>query len=552
MNLLDRAIAWANPGRGAARAIARARIAMAAAGTTTLGMDAGTGGGHLPVRRNWRPAPRDANTDTLRWLPTQRGQSRDLARTHPIAVGAMGTLLDRVVGTGLALVSTPNAQALGWSDEQAIEWRAAVQREFSLWADSAECDLHLAGNFYDRQRLVLESMRESGDCFTLLPDADPAEASADVPYRLRLQVLEADRIGNPGGLQDTAEVAGGVRCSASGRPLAYHVYTRHPGAQMFGGLGGMGNPYGGQWIERRGATARHRILHHWLPTRPEQRRGVPWLAPIIALLKDLDTYTDAEIKAAVVSAFFTVFIKSDSGASPVFGDDAAGAAGDEIAMGPAAVVGLAKGEDAVFADPKRPNVAFDPFVQALLQQVGMALGIPFELLIKRFNSSYSASKAALLDAWMFFRGQRTWLARSFCQPVYETWLSEAVATGRVRAPGYFSDALLRWAYSQAAWIGDSQGSINPRDEVAAYIDAVEANLMTHERAEWELFSSDFNDTLQVKASERRRLDEAGLRQQPRPGAAAPNAEQAPPQGAQAPQAPQAPPTAPRQEPPAKG
>lgn len=530
MNLLDRAIAWASPQRGAQRALARARLALADAGAAALRMDAGAGGGHpgddagarLPVRRNWAPAPRDANADTLYALRTQRGQSRDLARTHPIAVGAMQTLLDRSVGTGLALVAQPDRQVIGWTEDQATEWRAGTQREFSLWADSAECDIELAGNFYDRQRIVLGAARASGDCFTLLPDVDPGPRRAVMPYRLRLQILEADRIGNPGMGMDTAEVAGGVRCDTTGRPIAYHVYDRHPGAQLALASAVRG---AGRWYDVLGArSGRRRILHHWLPARPGQRRGVPWLAPIITLLKDLDTYTDAELKAAVVSAFFTVFVTTGSGnPAPVFagaevGD---GPAADQIRMGPAAVVGLAAGEDAKFADPKRPNVAFDPFVQAILQQIGMALGIPFELLLKRFNSSYSASRAALLDAWMFFRGQRTWLARSFCQPVYETWLAEAVGSGRVEAPGFFADPLLRWAYCRAEWVGDSQGSIDPKNEVAAYTAAIEGGLLTHERAEWELFGTDFNETLDTKASERRRLDRAGLARQPKPGAAAP-------------------------------
>ena len=522
-NLLDRAIAYISPQQGATRALARARMAAAQTGGAMLSAETGgsSSGGNKPLRRNWSPAARDANADTLRVLPQQRGQSRELARTHPIAVGAMNTLLDRVVGTGLALVAQPDAKVLGWSEDQAAEWKALVQREFSLWADSPECDISLAGNFYDRQRLVLGSMRESGDCFTLLPDG---EGSATMPYRLRLQVLEADRIGNPGNRLDTAEVAGGVRCDAAGRPLAYHVYDRHPGAVLTGGAGLAAARYSGQWHELRGKSGRHRILHHWLPTRPEQRRGVPWLAPIIALLKDLDTYTDAEIKAAVVSAFFTVFIKSEGGSpAPIFTGADQGAGPNELNLGPGAVLGLAKGEEAQFANPNRPNTAFDPFVQAILQQIGMALAIPFELLLKRFNASYSASKAALLDAWMFFRGQRTWLGRSFCQPVYETWLAEAVAAGRVAAPGFFADPLLRWAYCRAAWIGDSQGSINPKDEVAAYTSAIDAGLMTHERAEWELFGSDFNETTPTKIAERKKLDAGGLLPPPKPGAAAPAA-----------------------------
>ncbi|HMQ71183.1 MAG TPA: phage portal protein, partial [Rubrivivax sp.] len=168
--MLDRAIAYLSPRLAAQRAHQRARLGLADAGAMALGVD-GTGGGHLPVRRNWAPMPRDANADTLRALPTQRGQSRELARTHPIAVGAMGTLLDRVVGTGLALVAQPAARVLGWGDERAMQWRATVQGEFSLWADSAECDIALAGTFCDLQRMVLSAARESGDCFTVLPES---------------------------------------------------------------------------------------------------------------------------------------------------------------------------------------------------------------------------------------------------------------------------------------------------------------------------------------------------------------------------------------------
>lgn len=513
-DLIERAIATVAPRAAHERMQARVRMEWMQQGVQALA-DAGFGG-HAPLRRHWAPRARDVNADTLRALPDLRAQSRELARVHAIAVGALRTKLDRVVGTGLALVAQPDRHVLGWTEEQAREWKLHTQREFSLWADSPDCDLTRAGNFYDRQRTVLEAMSVSGDVFTLLPEG---EASLMQPYRLRLQLLEADRVGNPGGERDTDEVAGGIRVDGTGAPQAAYVYDRHPGSTW-----ASGDRYRGQWVEFRGPSGRHRLLHHWRPSRPEQRRGIPWFAPIVSLLKDLDTYTDAEIKAAVVSAFFTVFIETDAGSpAPVFGvggdDQAAGS--DEIAMGPAAVVGLAKGEKASFANPNRPNTAFDPFVQAILQQIGMALGIPFELLLKRFNSSYSASKAALLDAWMFFRGCRVWLARSFCQPVYETWLAEAVASGRIEAPGFFADPLLRWAYCRAEWVGDSQGSIDPEKEVRAYTAAIEANLMTHERAEWELFGTDWNETTPTKIAERQRLNEAGLVPQPKPGAAAP-------------------------------
>jgi hypothetical protein len=98
-------------------------------------------------------------------------------------------------------------------------------------------------------------------------------------------------------------------------------------------------------------------------------------------------------------------------------------------------------------------------------------------------------------------------------------MAEAVSTGRIRAPGFFADPLVRWAYTRAAWHGDSQGSLNPKDEVAAYRDAIDARLMTHERAEWELFGSDFTRTFPIKKREQKMLSDAGMLPVPKAGAA---------------------------------
>lgn len=481
----------------------------------------GASGNPRASTRWWRPIARDARTDTLRHLPIQRGQSRELARTNPIAVGAINTNVDRVVGTGLALSAQPNRDILGWSPEQSAAWKRQVQAEFSLWSDSAECDISCTQNFYDLQGLVLRATLESGDVFTLLPDG---AATASQPYKLRVQTIEADRVGNPHGTMETTAIAGGVRSDSAGKPIAYHVYARHPGGRLLAGASA--DLFAGQWVDALGPSGRRRILHHYRRLRPEQPRGVPYLAPIVEIIKQLGRYTEAEIAAAVISAYFTVFVETaDGNPAPIFtGSEEPGQAStgpEEIGMGQGAVVGLAPGESANFADPTRPNPNFDAFTLAMLRQVGMALSIPSELLIKQFNSSYSASKAALLDAWIYFRSVRTWLARSFCQPVYETWLAEAVATGRIAAPGFFTDPLLRWAYTRAFWNGDSMGSISPKDEVAAYTAAIDARLMTRERAEWELFGTDFNETFDTKKTEQAMLAEANMLPVPKAGAAAP-------------------------------
>lgn len=528
---IDRAIGAFSPAAGVARAKARMQLsALGAMPAMSASFDdrnsppvndvASGGGGFLSRLRRWASTPRDARADTMPYLRGDRAASRDLARTSPIAVGAIDTNINRVVGTGLALSAQPNRKILGWTAEQALEWKLKTQAEFSLWADSAESDIAQELNFYQQQALVLRATLESGDTFTVLPDGDP---TATQPYKLRVQVLEADRIGNPGNKADERNVSGGVRTNDAGAPIAFHIYDNHPGGFVPGMTGSM---FAGQWFDRIGSSGRRRVLHHYRKLRPGQPRGLPYLAPIIDCIKQISRYTEAEIMAAVVTAYFTVFIETPTGtAAPVFQGDPtdpnAGAPGKEIGLAPGAVVGLMPGEKPTIANPMRPNPNFEPFINAVIKQMGMALGIPFELLVKQFNASYSSSKAALLDAWVYFRSVRTWLALSFCQPVYETWLAEAVAIGRIAAPGFFADPLIRWAYTRAAWPGDSMGSINPKDEVKAYSDAIDAGIMTRERAEWELWGTDFNETLDTKISEHARLKAVDMLPVPKAGAAAP-------------------------------
>ena len=161
------------------------------------------------------------------------------------------------------------------------------------------------------------------------------------------------------------------------------------------------------------------VLHIMQAERPEQYRGVTYLAQVIEPLLQLRRYTDSELTAAVVESFFTAFIKTESDPSAfpfnevgdgevqdgTTGESEQGISTDEneYEMGPGQINVMKPGEDVVFGDPKRPAGGFDAFVQAICKQVGAALEIPADLLLKAFNASYSASRAALLEAWKAFK-----------------------------------------------------------------------------------------------------------------------------------------------------
>ncbi len=446
--------------------IAAARLATAIAHANRAASAEALGGGGYYGNRTqlggWNPGLGDADADILRDLPKLRAHARDLMRTSPIAAGAGETHMAHVVGTGLTLQSRIDAEYLGLTDDAASEWQRNTERWFQLWASSAFADAHEKQDFYELHGLAERSRFESGDSWVLLA----AVERKDWPFRLALQVIEADRVCNPDNKSDTDDLVQGVELK-DGRPVAVHVADRHPGRTLL-------RAKLPTWkrIEFRNAdSGRRNILQHVRSIRPGQTRGVPELAPIIEPLKQMTRYSEAEIAAAVSSATMALFTKMDHEAfQELFPDE-----DDQQAIldrakewdgktTPGRVVNLLPGEEIQSAVMNRPNPNFGPFMEQFLTYIGMALGIPYEVLARKFNSSFSAARAALLDAWRGFRIRRDLLVSRVCQPIYEEWLADAVALGIIAAPGFFSDPMTRAAWCGSKWSGDGPGAIDPSKE----------------------------------------------------------------------------------------
>lgn len=497
-NWIDRTIAYVAPQAAARRRRARAMLAM-------------TGGyvGGSKSRRSlsgWNVSGGDADSDQIPDLPILRERSRDLLRNAPLAKGAINTVCTNVVGPGLRLFPKIDREILGLTPEQAATWERSTRRQFNLWANSKNCDVRRMMNFYDIQELTFRSMLESGDVFTHLPMAERSRW----PFRLMINTIESDRVCNANDRMDSQNLVQGVEKNANGQPIAYHVAQFHPGNSLY-------PESEKKWsrVQVFGATTgRRNIIHMMQHLRPGQTRGVPYLAPVIEPLKQLVRYSEAELMAAVVSGLFTVFIETDSGdgelSSTYTADETGQQSGDnDMKLGNGLMVGLAPGEKVSSANPGRPNTAFDPFVMAVLRQIGTALEIPFEILIKHFTASYSAARAALLEAWKFFKARRQFFARNYCDPVYEAWMEDAAALGIIDAPGFFDDPLVRAAWLRCMWVGPAKGMINESQEMDAAQKRLDSNLTTYEQETIELNGGDFEMNMEQRAKENRIIRETG-------------------------------------------
>lgn len=427
-----------------------------------------------------------ANEDIHYNLQKLRERSRTLSMRGGLSLSALKSCRTNVIGCGLIFKSRVDKDVLGLSDEEALAWQNNTEREFALWAENKKsCDTAGVIDFYKMQQLVFYSSLMSGDCCTLIQRSDNTDKMH--PYSLRLNVIEADRVSTPSGYgsgtcritdgknnKNHNKIFDGVEVNNSGGVEAYYICNKHKNETN-------SDTYKWTRVEAYGkSTGLPNVLMTMSDIeRPGQLRGLPILSPVVEMLLQIERYTEAELMAALVESLFTAFVQTESrqdenpltevvtDGDPDDLDETQALDESEYALGSGNIVHLAKGESVNFGDPKRPSGGFTAFVEMAANLIGSALEIPKEILLKEFKASYSASRAALLEFWKAVKMRREWFVSDFCRPILEIWMYEAVARGRINAPGFFDDPIIRQAWLGADFIGPSQGMLDPTKEITA-------------------------------------------------------------------------------------
>lgn len=457
----------------------------------------------------WAASMGSADADTVPYALPLSWQARDLDRNNPLASGSIDTIVDNVVATGLRPQSVVDRTILGISEAEASAFQTEAERYFYLWANSKDGDVTRQVTFWEHQALVLINTLISGDVFTIRRFK---ERKGSI-FGTCVQLVESDRCETPAEKMAEGKIIGGVETDNDGEPIRYHFLKSHPGDIFLREKSATARDYTSiNAYDDRGLPL---CLHHFVRRRPDQKRGVSLLAPVMEQFKQLGRYTEAELTAAVVSGMFSVFIKTMSPASgSILPGTIPGQVGNQqitptgtglTKLQSGMIMDLAPGEDVEFANPNRPNTAFDPFTDAIFKHIGVGLGLPKEVMLKNFVSSYSASRAAIMEAWKMFRRRRQWLVASDCQPIWSWVISEAVARGYLKAPGFFEDPLLRAAWLGTTWRGAPMGQLDPLKEAKAAKEWLSMGATTLQQVTAEQFGTDYEDNIDQIGRERTQL-----------------------------------------------
>jgi lambda family phage portal protein len=450
---------------------------------------------------NWATGQESADASIWTDLQILRDRSRDLNRNNAVASGLTGTFCANTIQTGITPQCRVDSRLVPMDPAQTNTFQIqaeAIWNKWSPWADSAR-----RMNIDEIQSLAVRQIIESGEFLSVRRSLKRDQGR---PYMMALDIIEPDRLDSS--LTDLSDpnTRFGITANDRGEPITYHILKTHPGdiVQAFG------NERESVKVPAVDPDGRPIVFHMFPILRPGQTRGIPFFAPVIDLFKQMADYLEAEVVAARIAACFAAFIKVENAYGMALGNAESGtdAEGKRLeGFEPGMIEYLKPGESVEFANPTRPGVTFDVFMEKILRMIGAALGLPYELVLKDFSkTNYSSARAALLQAYRVFKVWQRMIVNHLLQPLWELLIEEAWLRGELTAPSFQK---YRWEYCRCAWIPCGWQWVDPLKEVEANKVAVEMGFKTRGDVCAEQ-GEDWEEKAEQAAREKAKYEELGI------------------------------------------
>jgi capsid protein len=363
-------------------------------------------------------------------------------------------LSDHVIGSGLVFRSSIDADKLKLTEDQ----KKKKQKEFTnLWkaffqAENGHYERMYPGGYL--QGVAFKSMLEGGDAFGIPVKKKPRKSHK---FPFALQLLEAERIQTPRGLESDYMFHHGFQRNPNGTPVKIWMSKNR---DKFGNADiGYFNPDSWESRDIFGSNTGIRQifqLKNLAQERPGALRGIPFLTPSIGKIIDHEELTAAVLQSAKIQSIFAAFWRGGTSA-PKFGGapsnnqtDGTTSSFPRVDLTKGQIVDLA-GTDAELVpfESKQPNGNFTDFDMHQVALIGAIQGIPKSVILLWMDRNYSANRGEVAMFWVTVLRNRVAFILQFLFPFWEYLLTWGIASGNVSAPGFFDDPEIK-----AAWLGD--------------------------------------------------------------------------------------------------
>ena len=300
-------------------------------------------------------------------------------------------------------------------------------------------------------------MEQDGEVLIRLRARRPEDG---LPVPLQIQVLEIDwldssRMGSNG----ANTIMNGIEYDVLGKITAYWLWDQHPGELLPG---------------RRAKAASYpipaeRIIHLFTSQRPGQGRGFTRLAPVIARVRDLQLYEDAELQRKNLETRLGVLASGDVSSmsqSESESQNTVRATGELGTLASGGIVQVPSGLNLTMIEPKTAG-GYTDYVKHQLHLISAGMGITYEMMtgdVKEVN--FSSARVSMLE---FRRNaeQMQWLTLvpRLLQPIWEAFCAAASMAGKMPA----GDTAVDWATPKWDYV-------NPEQDVKADLAEISGGL----------------------------------------------------------------------------
>jgi len=345
----------------------------------------------------------------------------------------------------------------------------AIERYWQKWCN--DCDFLGRHNFTTLLQLAVTAMLRDGDCgFIIVRDKED----------LKLQSVEADRIGSPYDRTDTDKYIGGINVDDYGRPVSYTIFTR---------------TINNQYISPVDIVAKE-FIHLFDAARLDEYRGRSAFATALNATRDLQEAIKAEVQAIKYASYQSGVITTESGAADAGDYFARGNSNDQgqvarlQSLDPGTVNYLSAGEKMEMFKSDRPTGAFGEFIRLVQAHICMAVGLPYGFAFDADKSGPMARMEAAMAERTFLRW-RGLLEGQFLNRIKNVILLDAASRGLIPDSEYLLDG--RWCWP-------AKVSIDYGREARADIELWKAGLKTAGQIYSDM-GEDYEEALRARAKE---------------------------------------------------
>ena len=401
---------------------------------------------------SWLATTASINQELRGDLDRLRARSRDLVQNNEYARKFKKLVVTNVVGPSGFTLQARVADGPNKPDRLAND---AIETAFLAWSKRGVCEISGRMGFTDVCRTLLGGMASDGEY--LVRQITGAAAGND--FGFALQLIDLDRLDtnyNVTPANGRNAIIMGVEVDGYQRPVAYHIFTRHPSDS-------------GSTQRTRERIPADQILHDFIVERADQVRGVPWMSAVILTMHHLGEFEASALLAARKGADTLGFFVSPNGEPPAIGDTS-GADDEPIAISvPGHYDTLPEGYDFRAYESRYPDAMMADFTKGFLRRMSSGLNVAYNGLANDLEGvNFSSIRSGVIDERDQWMTLQSWFIESFLIPVFDAWLSAALLKGAIVMPnGSALPAAKRDKFAVHTWQGRRWQWVDPVKDIEA-------------------------------------------------------------------------------------